>query len=131
MKECPKCKELNGENQTACWKCHTSLGPKETYKKICPKCGVIYSAKAVYCEECGSHLSVYSNQRTYSSSSESNTWMYVIAVFFTFIGIILGCIQIAKGENELGKSLIITSIVASVIIGVLLFMLGSCSMMMY
>lgn len=133
MKTCSKCNELNGENRTECWKCKTPLGGSEVakYKKICPKCGLIYSQKSENCEECGSRLSVYSGSDHYKipTSSDGGCWMYIVSVLFPFIGIILGCIYIARQKDELGKSLIITSVVTIIAVTFLGIMLGSCSVM--
>lgn len=125
MKKCPNCQELNGESLTHCWKCHTFLGT-QGYKKICPKCGQIYSANASFCDGYGSKLGVYSGQSSPSGSSESSTWMYIVTILIPIVGIILGCIYIGKNEKELGKSLIITAIVTYVVYAVLLIAVTSC-----
>ncbi len=129
MKTCAKCNELNGENRTECWKCKASLGSVSTYKKICPKCGLIFSQKSENCEECGTRLSVYTGSADYrtASSSDGGCWMYVVSVLIPLVGIILGCIYIARREDELGKSLIITGVVANISAVILGIMLGSCS----
>ena len=128
MKECPKCHELNGNGRTDCWKCHASLGPQDTYKKICTKCGLLYSPRAELCDRCGGPLSVYSedtDQYT-SGGSSGNTWMYVLTVLIPFIGIILGCIQLGKNENQLGKNLIILGVVLLFVYSFLSVALASC-----
>ena len=53
--------------------------------------------------------------------------MYAVSVLVPLLGIILGCIYIARGEDELGKSLIITGVVSNVIAVVLGIVLSSCS----
>lgn len=128
MRTCPKCNELNGESRTECWKCKTSLGAVDTYKKICPKCGFIYSQKTENCEKCGGRLSVCSKDTEYKGSDSDNSgcWLYVVSVLFPLVGIILGCIYIARREDELGKYLIITGIVSNVIAVILGIMLVSC-----
>ena len=124
MKRCPKCKELNGENSTFCFKCKTTFpasGRVDNYKKKCRKCGAIYNSGAVICDQCGGGLSVVTSNSAYdqsyssNSSGTSNVWMYVVSVLIPLLGIILGCIKIGKDENELGKSLIITGIVANIL----------------
>lgn len=114
MRTCPKCSELNGDSRTECWKCKASLGAVDTYKKICPKCG--------------GRLSVCSKDTEYKGSDSDNSgcWLYVVSVLFPLVGIILGCIYIARREDELGKSLIITGIVSNVIAVILGIMLVSC-----
>lgn len=53
--------------------------------------------------------------------------MYVVSVLIPLVGIILGCIYIAREEDELGKSLIITGVISNVIAILLGLMLTSCS----
>ena len=33
MRTCPKCGELNGDNNTECYKCGAIIGPVQSYKK--------------------------------------------------------------------------------------------------
>ena len=127
MKTCPKCKELNGDTRTECWKCKTFLGVVDTYKKICPKCGNTFLAKAENCDKCGVRLSVYSESYANAGSDNSGCWMYVVSAIIPLVGIILGCIYIARHEDELGKSLIITGVVSNIIMVVLSFLLAGCS----
>jgi len=112
VKQCPKCNELNGENRTECYKCGAFIGKVHSYKKICPKCGFIYSANAESCEKCGGRLSVYSEDK--SEYDNSGCWLYIVSVLFPFLGIILGIVYIARREDELGKSLIITGVAANI-----------------
>lgn len=125
MKHCPKCNELNGDESTICFKCKTQFpgsGRSDNYKKICQKCGLTFGSSAVICSSCGAGLSVvsssYSNggrSSSSKSSGESNVWLYIVSIIIPFLGIVLGCIKIAKDEDDLGKSLIITGIVSNVI----------------
>jgi ribosomal protein L40E len=126
IKTCPKCNELNGDARTDCWKCKTFLGAVDKYKKICPKCNLIFSQKTENCDKCGGRLSVYSEESTYvtPNSDNSGCWMYVVSVLVPLVGIILGCIYIARKEDDLGKSLIITGVVSNIIAVILLIMLG-------
>ena len=124
MKTCPKCNELNGNSRTECYKCKTFIGGAETYKKKCQKCGLIYSQKMDRCDKCDGTLSVYSED-SYSgesNSDKSEIWMYVVSVLIPLVGIVLGCIYIARSEDELGESLIITGVISNVI-AVILFIL--------
>lgn len=50
----------------------------------------------------------------YYKNQSSNAWMYILAFLIPLLGIILGCIRLSKGEDELGKSLIIFSVVVFV-----------------
>ena len=123
MKTCPKCKEINGENQIKCFKCGETIGVISSYKKFCPKCGQIYSSQTTNCETCSTRLEVKDTRTSYAQSGGSDTWMYIVGILIPIVGIILGCIAIAKDDNELGKSLIITSIVVPMVISVLLMLL--------
>ncbi|ACM60483.1 double zinc ribbon protein [Caldicellulosiruptor bescii] len=129
MRICPKCNELNGENRTECWKCGAILGPVDKYKKICLKCGRIYPQRAEICDECGGKLAVYSEDTNYKYSKANNSsfWLYIVSILFPIIGIILGCIYIARKEDNLGKSLIITSVVVIVISIFISLLFVSCS----
>ena len=130
MRTCPNCKELNGDNRTTCWKCKTSLGPVDTYKKICLKCKTIYSQNVLHCDQCGEHLSVYTetgNDIAKSRSDSSGCWLYAVSVLIPLVGIILGCIYIARQEDDLGKSLIITGVVSNIAFTILAVMLGGCA----
>ncbi|HBP38433.1 MAG TPA: hypothetical protein DD640_06780 [Clostridiales bacterium] len=134
MKTCPKCGELNGENRSECFKCKASLGAASTYKKICPKCKTLYSGKSETCENCGNRLAVYDdNHYSHDASSHAaaagGCWMYLVSVLIPIIGIILGCIYIARGEDDLGKSLIITSVVTIVVFTVIGVLLASCGVL--
>lgn len=42
--------------------------------------------------------------------------MYVISVLIPLAGIILGCINIAREEDDLGKSLIITGVILGILL---------------
>ena len=119
MRECPKCGELNGNNSTRCYKCNAALGPVMDYKKVCPKCKMIYSAKKDTCDRCHIPLAVYNEEILNSSGGGTDGWMYLIAVLFPLIGIIMGLIYLARQEDHIGKSLLITSIVTSFIWGII------------
>ena len=125
MKTCPNCKELNGENQGRCWKCNTFLGAVGTYKKVCPKCGRIYSSKEEICQNCGTQLAVYGQGQLYNDEEDSATiWVYVVSFFIPLVGFIMGCVYISKDEGDMGKSLIITGLVSSIlwfVVALLLF----------
>ena len=124
MKTCPNCKELNGENQTHCWKCNTFLGAADTYKKVCPKCGTIYSSKSETCERCGTRLSVYGQGQLYHDETDSaSAWIYVVSFLIPLIGFIMGCVYISKEEPDMGKSLIITGAVSMAIWFILVLLL--------
>lgn len=126
MKTCSQCGELNGDNASNCFKCKARFGPQDNYKKICPRCKHIYSAKAENCDDCGSRLSVYSGE-SISKEDNSGCWMYIVAVLLPVVGIILGCIYIARAEDELGKSLILTSVITMVASSMIGFLFVGCT----
>ncbi len=117
MLTCPKCKELNGNDRATCYKCGTKLAEttrnSSSKRAFCPNCGMSNPAQAVNCSSCGSRLNAprTSFQQSNSYDTESHTWMYVLAVLIPLLGIILGCISYAKDDRDLGKKLIITSVV--------------------
>lgn len=90
----------------------------ETFR--CPKCDGINKSINEICEYCGYVMKEkdYDNEeieaQTENDVKTSNTSLYVIAFILPFIGIILGIIYIGKNE-ELGKSLILFSIVAGIL----------------
>jgi len=95
MRICPKCFEINGDNNSTCWKCKTFIGEVSTgniHRKICPKCGIIYKHNVNICSECGGTLAVYDDQQ--NVTTESGCWMYIIAFFIPLIGVVLGLIYI-------------------------------------
>ena len=128
MRQCPKCTELNGENNTSCWKCGAALGPPD-YKKFCRKCGLTYSSKTTQCEKCGGPLAVLTTQETMnqvSASGGGETWKYILSFLIPFVGIILGIVYIAKDDEQLGKSLIFTGIGGAVVFTVLGALMAGC-----
>lgn len=122
MRTCSTCNELNGKNRSYCYQCNTFLGAVDQFKKVCRSCGSIFEQKVDHCNKCGVQLSVYSGDtfNHYHESDEGEMWMFVVSVIIPLLGIVLGLIYIARKEDDLGKSLIITSIVSNIIIGILL-----------
>lgn len=125
MKECPKCGELNGDANDRCYKCNTFLGYRSTMGKICRKCNAKYDSKKEICDECGNVLSVYEPSYELKSKNNSSTdmWMYVISFLIPIVGIILGCIQVGKGDKTGGRNLIITAIVSAVLYAIVTSMI--------
>lgn len=128
MRECPSCKELNGENNEYCYKCNAYIGPVESRRnKTCPTCGISYPSNKSYCDVCGKSLGSdsvddYIPVETKSSSSSTpyvETWMYIIGFLIPLVGIILGCIQVGKNDKEGGRNLIITAIVGMVLYAII------------
>ncbi len=121
MRECPKCGELNGENNSECYKCGTKINHNLSSKKKCPKCGSIFKGNKDICEYCGEYLVTYDDRyyldQYYNKSyTDSNTWMYVCTVLIPLIGIILGCVKISNDKrDDLGKTLIILGVVLTLV----------------
>ena len=133
MRICPKCGETNGNNLTKCFKCGANLGSVDSYKKICPNCGLVYGPKSETCEECGERLSVVADrpavsfQQKPASKDYMDTWLYVVAILFPVVGILLGCAYIIRHDDFVGKRMIILSLVFMVLWGILLWVLSSCA----
>lgn len=123
MRICPNCGELNGDNNARCYKCDTFIGPVSGYKKICQKCGITYNGNKSYCDSCGGNLSVYDDtiDTSYSKKSASSVevWMYIISFLIPIVGIILGCIQVGKGDKTGARNLFITSIASIVLLSII------------
>ena len=114
VKKCPKCGEVNGNSNTACFRCGTIIGPADSYQKICPSCGLVYSSRAERCEKCGTVLAVYSDplERQELELEESRpSWPYVVAVLVPWVGILIGLIFLGQKEPE-APGVIGTSIAA-------------------
>lgn len=130
MKTCPKCGELNGDDRTDCFKCRTALPMQQVTRKVCPKCGAIYSPKNETCEACGTRLAVYTPEKRAESGSYAEWWHYLVAILFPLIGLIMGCVYISRGDDELGKTVIITVLVGVGIQVVLGILLVACNAML-
>lgn len=124
MITCPKCNEVNGNTRTTCYKCGAIFSKIDSYKKICRKCKTTYSSRETTCKHCDITLSVLSDNTNTGTDNANNASfngcaLYIVSVLIPLLGIILGCIYIAKNENDYGKSLIFTSVVAIILWGML------------
>lgn len=118
MRVCPKCGEMNGDNNTKCFKCDAILGPASTKKKICPSCKTIYAGSKETCDRCHCPLAIYGDGAGISSGGyDSGTpgWAYAVAILLPLVGIIMGLIYLGRREDEIGKHVLITSIIASIV----------------
>lgn len=126
MRTCPKCGELNGDNNAHCYKCNTFIG-KVGEKKVCTSCGATFQTDSNSCDRCGGRLTL---QDTYDLQSKylksNNTWMYICTIFIPILGIILGCIKL-KEDESLAKSLIILGIVLMIIYAIISGICIGCS----
>ncbi len=127
MRECPKCGELNGENNSRCYKCNAFIGKVETGKKICRVCGTVYNGNKSTCDTCGGSLSTYDPSAALAESyrSESHTWMYICTIIIPLIGIILGCVKSSGAKTaDLGKRLIILGVILTIVYPVVIFVIN-------
>lgn len=94
----------------------------------CKKCDGLISSKNSICQFCGHKINLdefliseeYGDIEITKDGelNKSNTTLYIISFILPLIGIILGLIYIGKNEDDLGKSLIIFSIVMSFILSI-------------
>lgn len=129
MRECPKCGELNGENNARCYKCNTFIGAISNTKKKCLKCDRVYSGNKDSCDDCGTNLVIYDENyyKQQYSKTDSNTWMYICTIIIPLIGIILGCIKMSNDKrNDSGKHLIILGVTLTAVYPILIVLLMSC-----
>lgn len=130
MKECPKCGELNGDQNERCYNCNEYLGKSAPKKKICPKCmEVYYDSELDSCPKCHEHLRDYDSVSTGTYGSGGGygpnvpTWAYVVSVLLPVVGIVMGIIYLARGEDDIAKRLLLVSIIVSVVCGFAYFMI--------
>ncbi len=116
-----------------CFKCGADLGPVGSYKKVCPKCGLVYESKSEKCDKCGERLAVLDDRPAVTTRQKSASkdymdgWLYVVAILFPVVGILLGCAYIIRHDDFVGKRMIILSLVFMVLWGILLWALTSCA----
>lgn len=134
MKTCQSCGELNGDKRTTCYKCKAGIGAAADYRKVCTRCGAVYAATAETCETCGTRLSVQSYSSSGSAprtASGMEPWMFAVSVLLPFIGLLMGLIYIARGEDDVGKTLLISSLVAGIIWVFLAITIAGCTVVRY
>lgn len=100
-------------------KCPKCDGQNPSSNQQCQYCSYIFKEKDYYA--CSNDVSESVEEIT-DTTENSNRSLYYIAALIPLLGIILGLIYIAKNHDELGKSLIITSIICTIVI-VLIYML--------
>ena len=91
----------------------------------CPKCDGINKSSGKECVFCGYRFkrNDYFNGKDIQEYNRSNAVLYIISFLFPIIGIILGIVYIKKDEDELGKSLLIFSIVFLIIFSIIIFLI--------
>ena len=129
MKQCPKCGELNGDKNERCYKCNEYLGKSAVTKKICPKClTTYYDSELDFCPKCHERLKDSDSVSTASYSGGSYrvnvpVWAYIVSFLLPMVGIIIGLIYLARGEDGVAKRLILFSVIVSVVAAFLYFMI--------
>nr|WP_288868597.1 hypothetical protein [uncultured Blautia sp.] len=116
MKKCPECGEMNGDNNTRCYKCNTFLTTVRDERTFCPKCNhVYYDHSLEICPKCRIKLQEYSADRfgEYDNGKESGgIWMYVLSALIPIVGLIMGFIYLGRREDDIGRRILIMSVVA-------------------
>lgn len=130
MKTCSKCGELNGDNNTKCYKCGERLpAPVTGAKRYCKYCKGIYMPNVEECPRCEMPTHIYSEGmvKNLNSGDSLELWMFVVAFLIPIVGFVLGCIRIGKGDNDGGKKLIITSVISVVLYVIIIYAMASRS----
>lgn len=89
---------------------------------ICPYCGEEISDLAVVCPKCGVSIERVPNPTGSDGEQKANGGFIALSFFFPIVGIILGIIDISKGNKKAGKTYIITAIISWAV----WFLLGCC-----
>ena len=79
---------------------------------ICPYCGEEISDLAVVCPKCRVSIETVSNPSNPVGEDKANGGFIALSFFFPIVGIILGIIDINKGNKKAGKTYIITAVIS-------------------
>lgn len=118
MKTCPKCGELNGDNNTICYKCKNDISDITTVRRYCKYCKEIYTPRTKECPKCGMPTIEYdpiNMSQVHNRKNAVEPWMYIIGFLIPIVGIVLGCIQVGKDDKTGGRNLLILSIISAFI----------------
>lgn len=89
---------------------------------ICSNCGREIADMAVVCPNCGTPTNAQTQPVFDSGEEKANVGLIILSVFIPLVGIILGCIEMSKGNKKAGKTYLIT-------VGIVIaaeFLLGCC-----
>lgn len=89
---------------------------------ICPYCGQEISDLAVVCPKCGVSIENTTYTNNEQREEKANGGFIALSIFFPIVGLILGIVEINKGNKKAGK----TYIWAAVISWAVWFLLGCC-----
>ena len=87
---------------------------------ICPHCDHEVSDLAVMCPNCGAPLD--NRGAAPEGEQKANGGFIALSIFFPIVGVILGIVEMSKGNKKAGKTYIITAIISWVV----WFLLGCC-----
>lgn len=57
--------------------------------------------------------------KTHNNENSVDLWMYIVSFLIPIVGIVFGCIQVAKGDKDGARNLFITSIVSIVLLAII------------
>jgi len=76
---------------------------------ICPNCGREIADMAVVCPNCGTPVSPQNQPNINMGEEKANVGLIILTVFFPIVGIILGIVEMNKGNKKAGKTYLITA----------------------
>ena len=88
---------------------------------ICPNCDHEVSDLAVVCPNCGASLN-NNSYNTPETEQKANGGFIALSIIFPIVGIILGIVEMNKGNKDAGKKYLWTGIIAWAV----WFLLGCC-----
>lgn len=92
---------------------------------ICRNCGNEIDDIAVVCPYCGTPANSSAGQSFSNGTGEeqkANVGFIILAVLFPIVGVILGIVEMNKGNKKVGKTYLFTALIAWVVS----FVLGCC-----
>ena len=90
------------------------LSKKEEEKKTETECDLDTTPKT-HNTECDSDTTL----KTHNNENSVDLWMYIVSFLIPIVGIVFGCIQVAKGDKDGARNLFITSIISIVLLAII------------